>query len=166
MRQIAIVMVYLAVLTAVMVFVCVGFRGHKKTKDAKGRAPSQDLKSSLRTSLSLKTDQGLSAVAEETVVPNVEGTADAGIGLTDTELSAAHIYFKDLKLLAHDNSEDSGEDESIEQESGELASLQHQPSFAMSDGSSPGADLSPSMTSMVCLDTYHMFLFCVSFLCS
>jgi hypothetical protein len=64
----------------------------------------------------------MATVAEETVVPTESGTAalaDAGTdqtgpGLAEPEASQAHIYFKDLKLLAHTQGDDSEEEEESE----------------------------------------------------
>ena len=70
-------------------------------------------------SLVLTPAQGMATVAEETVVPTESGAfvamADAGAegpGLAETEASQAHIYFKDLKLLAHAQGDESEEEES------------------------------------------------------
>lgn len=66
-------------------------------------------------SLSLTPEQGLAAVEEETVVPNhlpdvPHGEEPAALH-NDIEQEAPHIYFKDLKLLAHDHGEDSEEEQ-------------------------------------------------------
>lgn len=88
-------------------------------------------------SLSLTPEQGLAAVEEETVVPigtTVEGepgetlpgggSLQAGDfvegepGKWDGNNTAPHIYFKDLKLLAHDDEHEEEEDEEHEEEEG------------------------------------------------
>lgn len=64
------------------------------------------------TSLGLRAEQGLESVAEVTVVPNTQMEPNEEQLMTqDGEASDAHIYFKDLKLLAHDNVGDSEEEE-------------------------------------------------------
>jgi hypothetical protein len=84
----------------------------------------------------LKADHSsLAAVAEETVVPNVEPPGEPAGTAADAEPSAAHIYFKDLKLLAHDNDTESD---------GEYQDDQISPFLASEEGSSPTA---PSPTS-------------------
>ena len=69
-------------------------------------------------SLDLTPEQGMAAVAEETVVPTgpEHNQQDDGINMSqDAEASQAHIYFKDLKLLAHDTG-DSEEEEEVEEQ--------------------------------------------------
>jgi hypothetical protein len=58
----------------------------------------------------------MAAVEEETVVPtgpehNHQDQDDAVAMSQDAEASQAHIYFKDLKLLAHDNGDSEDEEE-------------------------------------------------------
>jgi len=54
----------------------------------------------------------MAAVAEETVVPNTQGDTHQEQHLPQVE--TAHIYFKDLKLLAHDHGEDSEEEHEVD----------------------------------------------------
>ena len=65
-------------------------------------------------SLDLTSEQKRAAVAEEMVVPTgpEHQHHEENMAMSYSEASQAHIYFKDLKLLAHDNGDsedDSGE---------------------------------------------------------
>lgn len=113
-------------------------RGHKETKDSK--APQK-----LKPGLSLKHEKRFAAVAEETVVPNVEAPVESSLSLMEPDPSTEHIYFKDLKLLAHDNSDESADNEQGLSGVQQNHVLDHQTSFA-SDASSPHGDMtSPSV---------------------
>ena len=72
----------------------------------------------------------MSTVEKVTVVPDphAEQNQDAGSLLSEGEGSQAHIYFKDLKLLAHDD-DDQGEESEDEM----------LPAVAESDGGSSPA---------------------------
>jgi hypothetical protein len=66
-------------------------------------------------SLSLTPEQGMATVAMETVVPNNSTPQDAPpLAAGGEEASQEHIYFKDLKLLAHADGEESEEEASAQ----------------------------------------------------
>ena len=78
-------------------------------------------------SLDLTPEQGMAAVNEETVVPQGPEHQHQEDSLPAGEASQAHIYFKDLKLLAHDNTEDT-EEEDEEEEKGQKQQLRNEES--------------------------------------
>lgn len=92
-------------------------REHKITnsKDATTTEQLQRL-----SSLPLTAEQGLATVAEETVVPNLPSNH-----LHDTSVqneNDGHIYFKDLKLLAHGHGDNEEDFDQAEQDSEGISS--------------------------------------------
>jgi hypothetical protein len=111
--------------------------------------------------LSLTPEQGLAAVEEETVVPNhlpdgPNGEEPAALQ-NDVEQEAPHIYFKDLKLLAHDHGEDSEEEDEKQQQSGAVRTRTE--SDASSNAASPtGGGASTVSNKKLCVvKSYYLF---------
>lgn len=73
------------------------------------------------------SQQGMASVAEETVVPHTHHDSHHhDVHLShDGETTAAHIYFKDLKLLAHgeDSEDDHHDDDAQESDGGSSAAI-------------------------------------------
>ncbi|KAH7617284.1 putative 6-phosphofructo-2-kinase/fructose-2,6-bisphosphatase [Nannochloris sp. 'desiccata'] len=115
---------------------------HKKTSNEEdlARIPSLDL----------TPEQNMAAVEEETVVPtgpeHHHQDQDDGVALSQ-DASQAHIYFKDLKLLAHDDHGESEEEEEQVIPAKAYSALADEISDPGSAATSPMADGTPRPSS-------------------